>query len=188
MDRIYKARKAEGRGAKKARAARAGRFNLSQLPIVTKALPPSDPAYPFLGRRSTPLLTRPLPLDLLHTRSLSVHGLHIPHQDTCRHHLLDIVFMRFPKLPLPQANCSSLEVIHRAFIPMTYIRSQHGISPQLSCRPAERLPANVKNMVSRSPAHTFWFGAGGRFLVARMCNFRAMMIHFIFSTSACQIF
>ncbi len=68
-----------------------------------------------------------------------------------------------------------------------YMCSQHGISPQLSCRPVERLPAHVVHMVPRSPPLTFWFGAGGP--VARMCKLRAMMtIHFIFSTSACRIF
>src|SRR6266403_216142 len=60
------------------------------------------------------------------------------------------------------------------------------ITPQLSCRPVERLPAHVTHMVPRSPALSFWFGAGGP--VARICKTRAVMIHSIFSTSACRIF
>src|SRR6266403_2624181 len=77
--------------------------------------------------------------------------------------------------------------MHTALHRTIYMCSQHGISPQLSCRPVERLPAHVVHMVPRSPPLTFWFGAGGP--VARMCKLRAMMtIHFIFSTSACRIF
>jgi hypothetical protein len=102
--------------------------------------PPSNPrACPLLRRRSTLLPLRPLPTGSLHNfrlansysflpnrnrihtrnhpskhnnRSLSTHGLHIlPHLDSCHHHFLDI-FMRFPRLPLPPVNCSSLEAKH----------------------------------------------------------------------------
>src|SRR6266478_4902134 len=93
---------------------------------------------------------------------------------------------RFPRLPLPLANCSSLGVKPTALYATIYMCSQHGISPQLACIPVERLPAHAVHMVPRSPPLTFWFGAGGP--VARMCKIRAMMIHFIFSTSACRIF
>jgi hypothetical protein len=102
-------------------------------------LPPSDPralACPFsLGRRSTPRpLPRPLPVDSPHlrllgcyfpetrnhnrnhrknnSRSLSAHGLHIlPHSDSRHHHFFEIL-MRFPRVPPPPANCSSLEVMY----------------------------------------------------------------------------
>jgi hypothetical protein len=48
------------------------------------------------------------------SRSLSIHGLHIlPHPDSGRRHFLDF-FMRFPRLPLPPANCFSLEVLDTA--------------------------------------------------------------------------
>src|SRR6266404_3510737 len=96
--------------------------------------------------------------------------------------------MRFPRLPPPPANCSSLEVMHRALHATIYMCPQHAISLRHSCRLVEGLPAHVMHMVLRSPALTFWFGADGRISVARMCNFKATMIHFIFSTSACRIF
>jgi hypothetical protein len=55
------------------------------------------------------------------SRSLSTHGLHIlPHLDSGHHHFLD-VFMRFPRLPLPPVNCSSLEAKHTAGDRMIYI-------------------------------------------------------------------
>src|SRR6267154_4776810 len=107
----------------------------SSLPLLSnpRACPPL--------RRSTLLPPRPLrlPMDLLHnlwlansysllpncnhvhTRnqlskhnspSLSTHGLHIlSHLDNGHHHFLDFI-MRFPRLPLPPVNCSSLEAIH----------------------------------------------------------------------------
>src|SRR6266478_6088974 len=96
--------------------------------------------------------------------------------------------LTLPRLPLPLANCSSLEVMHTTLHATIYMCSQHGISPQLSCRPVETLPAHVFHTVPCSPALSFWFGAGGRISVARMCKIGSMMIHYIFSTSACRIF
>ncbi len=92
--------------------------------------------------------------------------------------------MRFPRRPLPLANCSFLEDLQTALHTTIYMCSQHGISPQLSCRPLESLPAHVMDTVPRSQALSFLFGAGGRISVAKV---RTLMIHFIFSTSACRI-
>ncbi len=143
------------------------------------ALPPSNPACP------SPLLTQPLPLDLLHTPRLSTHGLHIVLPHLHGRYFLDMVI---PRLPLPLANYSCSEVVHTTIHGTIYMCSQHGISPQISCRPVERCPAHVVDMVPRSTALSFWFGAGGRISVANMCKIRAMMTLFIFSTSACRIF
>jgi len=141
---------------------------------------PSNPACPSLGKSSRNHLSKSS------SRSLSTHGLHmLPHWDTCHHHFLDLI-LRLPRLPPPPANYSSLEVMHRTLHTTTYMCSQRGISPQLFCRLVERPPAHVGHMVPRSPALSFWFGAGGRISVARMC--RVVMIHFVFSTSVCRIF
>ncbi|SRR6266446_7650282 len=114
----------------------------------------------------------------------SAHALRLGHSPSPFPRLI----MRFPRLPLPLVNCSSLEVMHTALVATTHMCSQHGISPQLACRPVERLRAHVVHMVPRSPALTFWFGAGGRTPVTGMSKIRTMMIHFIFSTSACRSF
>ena len=55
------------------------------------------------------------------SRSLSAHGLHIlPHLASGHHHFLE-VFMRFPRLPPPPVNCSSLEAVYMIVYAMTYI-------------------------------------------------------------------
>lgn len=91
-----------------------------------------------LGIRSTPLLTRPLPIDSKsphnlsspngnsflsdrnrnqthNSRSLSTHGLHIPpHLGSRRHQRSLEILMRFPRLPPLPENCFSLEVTYTA--------------------------------------------------------------------------
>jgi len=128
-----------------------------------------------LGRRSSP---RPLPppsrpnLMLLsncifppardhlrknNSRSLSAHGLHMLPPSDSRHHRFFDMPMQFPRVPPPAANCSSLEVMHAvpSLQTMIYMRSQRGISPRLSCRPAEMFPAHVTDIVPRSPTLSF---------------------------------
>jgi hypothetical protein len=185
----------------------------ARLQISTS--PPFDPRVcpSSLGIRSTPL---PLPVDSPHlrlvlsscsfpptrnhtcnhprkinSRSLSAHGLHmLPHSDSRHHHFFDML-MHSPRVPPSLANCSSLEVVYTdpGLQATIYMCSQHGISPQLSCRPAETFPAHVSHIVSCSPALPFWSGVGGRILVTRMRKTRAMTILFICSTSVrCTIF
>ena len=159
-------------------------------------LPPSNPrACSPLERRSGLLLTRSLPIDSLHLHdltanthiflldhnrnrnrnhlrgSLSTHGLHIlPHLASGHHHFLD-VFTRFPQLLLTKVNCFSLEAIHTTVHAMISMLSQHGISPQLSCRPVEMFPAHVTDILPCSPALPFSFGVGGRMTVPTMILF-----------------
>src|SRR6266478_2755275 len=90
----------------------------------TKCQPGSrSSCHSSLGR-STPLPTRPLPLHLPHTRSLSIYGLHmLPQQDLkldMEQYFLYMV-IRFPPLPLSPVNCSSLEVMYAAFQARPYM-------------------------------------------------------------------
>ena len=89
--------------------------------------------------------------------------------------------MRFPRLPLPPVNYSSLEAIHTTIHTMIYIKSQHEISPLLSWRPAEMFQAHVTDILPCSPTPPFWFGAGGRIPMT-------MITLFICSTSVRRVF
>jgi hypothetical protein len=157
---------------------------LSVLSVLP--LPSSDPTgCPSSGRRSTPLLTRSLPIDSIHSlsranshsflpnpnrnhtrnhiskhsnRSLSTHGLHIlPHSDSRHHHFFDTLIHFLRVLP-PAAICSSLEVVmytDPGLQAINYMCSQHETSLQLPCGPAETFPAHVMHIVPCSQALSF---------------------------------
>jgi hypothetical protein len=60
-------------------------------------------------------------------------------------------------LRLPPASYSSLEVMYTAVLATIYMCSQHGISLQLSCKPAESFPPHVPHMVLRSESSALPF-------------------------------
>ncbi len=73
---VYSGRHTGARGWELAEPSSLGhRVAFEASSLLCSALPPSNPTCLSLG--STPLLTRPLPLDVPHTRGLSTHGLHM---------------------------------------------------------------------------------------------------------------
>lgn len=144
--------------------------------------PPYRAACPSSRGRRSPLLTRPRTRDLPHnlpiscpsppnrnhtplSRRLITHGQYsasarlfsvrmLPHPVRRHRHFPDLV-MRLPRLPLRLANCSSLEVLRATVYVMIYTCSQLEISPQPSCKPAERLLAPVSDQPPRWPAASF---------------------------------